>query len=106
MLKSANCLGHSQTSTLLILHCDSPEVLLTKVSMPSLLPQNQSQEGPLGPLFPGSYMAGILPFPALKPASTSYTSMAILFGPLANESKSLASYSLPSHWLLAILFTN
>ena len=59
--------------------------------MPSLLPQNQSQEGPLGPLFPGSYMAGILPFPALKPASTSFTSMAILFGPLANVSKSLAS---------------
>ena len=46
--KSANWLGHSQTSTLLILFCDNPELLLTKVSMPSLLPQNQSQEGPLG----------------------------------------------------------
>ena len=106
MLKSANWLGHSQTSTLLILFCDNPELLLTKVSMPFLLPQNQSQEGPLGPLFPGSYMAGILPFPALKPASTSFTSMAILFGSLANEYKSLASVLLPSHWLLAILFTN
>jgi hypothetical protein len=51
-------------------------------------------------------MAGILPFPALKPASTSFTSMAILFGSLANEYKSHASVLLPSHWLLAILFTN
>jgi hypothetical protein len=54
-------------------------------------------------------MIYILPAEALKPPSYSFPVMAMQFsslGPLAHEYQRFASVSLPSHWLLVILFTN
>ena len=67
---------------------------ITKIYSPSLLPQNQSEEGTLGVHFRSSYVAGILSFPSLKPASNSFTGMEILFVPLVMNPKILPVSSL------------
>lgn len=66
--------------------CDTPNFLNLE---PSLLLQNQSEEGTLGSLFPSFYVAGIESFPALKLASKSFTGMEILFVSLAMNPKVL-----------------
>jgi hypothetical protein len=94
---------------------DIPTLLLTKIYIPSLLPSTQSGN-PLELLFPSSYMAAMH---ALCPKSfqlwhfssfSQYGRSPIFFpslsGPWLRILNVLPLSALPSHWLLANLFTN